>query len=495
MRLRDAMLSSALQQNATLVVSFATGIVIAHLLAPREVGSYSVAFAGMSVLATLKDQAFGSYILTAPGLDDALLKTAFGLSLAVAACISAGFFALSFPLSHFYQDVALGGAMRILAVAQFGPALAFPATMRLMRAMRFGSLLAIGLLAVIAQSVVSITLAVLGYGAAALAWGYLASTFVMAATTIACQLDTVALRPSLAGARHLLAFGAWTSATLLVGNATMSAPPLMIGRASGMADAALFSRAQNLVSLVNGLFGGLRPLLPSLGEREAQGAALAPIYLRLVEAVTGLAWPAYAVLAIWGEPLVRAIYGEAWSAAGTMMAPIAIAHALTLAVAAKYDILIVKRRQRLLFACELAIFVFAILALEFGLMIGVEAAVWSLVVSSVFFVVCYVTVLKTVVEFAPTTLFKVWGRSLILTLAVIPAPLVFRHLASDRPIEIMVGFAVSSAISGVIWIAGAMLVRHELWVQISGLLRSASLSSRFAAFPGIRLRPNETEQG
>jgi O-antigen/teichoic acid export membrane protein len=367
--------------------------------------------------------------------------------------------------------------------------------MRLMRAMRFGSLLAIGLIAVIAQSAVSITLAVLGYGAAALAWGYLASTSVMAVATIAYQPDTVALRPSLAGAGHLLTFGAWTSATLLVGNATKSAPQLMIGRVSGMADAALFSRAQNLLSLVNGLFGGLRPLLPSLGEREAQGATLAPIYLRLVEAVTGLAWPAYAVLAIWGEPLVRTIYGEAWSAAGRMMAPIAIAHGLTLAVAAKYDILIVKRRPRLLFACELSVFVFAIIALELGLTVGVEAAVWSLVVSSVFFVVCYVMVLKTVVEFAPTALFKVWGRSLILVLAVVPAPLVFRHLASGHPVEVMLGFAVSSAISGVIWIASTMLIRHELSIHIIGLLRSASLSSWLAAFRGFRLQPNETEQG
>jgi O-antigen/teichoic acid export membrane protein len=485
MRLRDAMLSSALQQSATLLLLFGTGIVIAHLLTPREAGSYSVAMATASLVAVLKDSAIGSYVVSAPQLDDGLLRAAFGLSLTIAACLTIGFIGLSFPLANFYQDPALGEALRIVALGQLGPAAVFPATVRLLRAMRFGTLLAIGLAAAASQSLISITLAALGHGAAALAWGYVTSSVVMAVMTMAYQPDTMKVRPTLAGSGRLLAFGGWMSATLLVGSTATSAPELMIGRALGIANAALFSRAQNLVSVVRTgvLFGLTKPLLPSLGKRESEGAGLAPIYLRIVESVSGVAWPAYAVLAIWAEPLVRTLYGEAWSAAGTMIAPIAIAHGLALTVTPHFDILIVKRRQRLLFVSEFAHSSFTILALGIGLTIGIEAALWSLVLSSAFFATWYFVVLKVVVGFTPSALFKAWSRSLAVTFIAIPVPLAFRHLGGQGAVEVMLEFAVSSAIAMLIWIAGVMFIRHELALHIGPPLNKALASITFRLFP------------
>jgi O-antigen/teichoic acid export membrane protein len=484
MRLRHAMLSSALQQNATLLLLFGTGVVIAHLLTPREAGSYSVAMATCNVVVALRDTAIGSYVVSAPQLDDAVLRAAFGLNLAIAACLAIGFIGLSFPLANFYQDPDLGVALRIVAFGQLGPAAAFPATVRLMRAMRFGALLAIGLAAAASQSLVSITLAVRGHGAAALAWGYLASSVVMAVMTMACQPDAIRIRPTLAGSGRLFAFGGWMSATILVGSTATSAPELMIGQALGLANAALFLRAQNLIGVVrHGLFGMMRPVLPNLGMRELEGASLAPIYLRIVESVTGLAWPAYAVLAIWAEPLVRTVYGEAWSAAGAMMMPIAIAHGLTLSVTPHFDILIVKRRQKLLFISEFAHSLFTILALGIGLTVGIEAVVWSLVLSSAFFATWYFIVLKSVIDFAPGALFKAWSRSLTLTFIAIPVPLAFRHFGAQGSVDVILGFVASSAITALIWIAGAMFIRHELALHIGPPLKEALAALTFRLFP------------
>lgn len=495
MRLRQAILSSTLQQNATLLVFFATGIAIAHLITPRQAGSYAVAIAAVNAIADLKDSAVGSYVVSAPEVDNALMRAAFGMSLTIAACLIIGLFGLSFLLAEFYQDPTLGQIMRIVAVAQLPPAAAFPATMYLMRAMRFDSLLVIGLAAAICQSLASVGLAAHGYGGAALAWGYLVSAVMTAAITIAYKPDAICLRPTLAGSGRLFAFGGWASGTLIVGSTAMSAPELMIGRVLGLGNAALFSRAQNLVSFVrNGLILGIaRPLLPDLGKREGAGESLAPIYERIVETITGLAWPVYAVLAIWAEPLVRTIYGEAWTATGTMMAPIAVAHALTLTVGPHYDILIVKRRQRLLFFSELAVSCFTLMALAIGMTHGIEGALWSLVLSGAFFATWNFVVLKSVVAFPPGALLKAWSRSLSLTLVAIPAPLAFRHLVADGPIEIIFGFATSGAISAILWVATVILVRHELSFHLGGLLNDVLLRSRLA-FTGLRPQPKETDQ-
>ncbi|WP_407150708.1 oligosaccharide flippase family protein [Bradyrhizobium sp. ORS 86] len=496
MRLRQAILSSAVQQNATLLLFFATGVVIAHLLTPRQAGSYSIAIAAAGTVADLKDTALGSYVVSSPKLDNSLLSAAFGLSLTIAACLTIGLFGLSFALTAFYGDEALGHSLRILAFAQLCPAVAFPATMRLMRAMRFGALLIVGLVAASGQSAVSITLAALGYGADALAWGYFASAVMTAVMTIAYKLDALRLAPTLAGSRRLLAFGGWTSATLLVGSATLSGPELMIGRAVGLANAALFSRAQNLVSFVrNGLVLGMtKPLLPNLGERESRGVDLAPIYGSFVETMTGLAWPVYALLAIWAEPLVRTIYGEAWRATGAMMIPIAIAHAVTLTAGPYYDILIVRRRQRLLFACEAAVCVFTIMMLGIGLTLGIEAAIWTLPISGLFFAACYLAVLRSVVGYDPGRLFKAWAKSLAATLVVVPVPLVLRHVLTQGPTEILFGFAASGAISVATWVVALTLVRHELSVHVRGLIEDLSRSLGISAYPRFLPQPSETDR-
>ncbi|MGY4158550.1 O-antigen/teichoic acid export membrane protein [Bradyrhizobium sp. USDA 4461] len=497
MRLRRAMLNSALQQNATLLLFFATGVVIAHLLTPRQAGSYSIAIAAAGTVADLKDAALGSYVVSAPQLDKPLLRAAFGLSLSIAVGLTVVLMGLSFVLTDFYDDEAVGRSLRILAFAQLGPAIAFPATMQLMRAMRFGVLLAVGLVAASCQSAVSITLAKLGYGADALAWGYFTSAAVTAAMTVACMPDGLRLAPTLAGTRHLLTFGGWTSATLLVGSATISGPELMIGRAGGLANTALFSRAQNLVSFVrNGLVLGMtRPMLPNLAERESRGADMAPIYGSFVEAMTGLAWPVYAVLAIWAEPIVGTIYGDAWRSTGRMMIPIAIAHAVTLMAGPYYDILIVKRRQRALFACEGAVCIFSIAAVGFGLTFGIEGAIWSLPISGAFFAICYLALLRSVIEYDPMRLLKAWGRSFASTLVALPAPFVFRHTLGQSTAEVLFGFVGSSAISIAIWVAAIAFLRHELSDHVRSLIDDLSRSMGISAFPRILPQPPETDRG
>jgi hypothetical protein len=127
-------------------------------------------------------------------------------------------------------------------------------------------------------------------------------------------------------------------------------------------------------------------------------------------------------------------------------------------------------------------------------MLGIEGAIWSLVLSSAFFAMCYFIVLKAVVEFAPGALFKAWRRSLALTFLAIPVPLAFRHLAGQGPVELILGFAASSAIAALIWIAAVMFIRHELSVHIGPLLKSAFASATSRSFPGFWPQLRETDR-
>jgi O-antigen/teichoic acid export membrane protein len=481
MRLRNAVLRSVIQQNATMILSFATGMIIARLLTPAEFGAYSVAVAVLFIAMALKDFGIGSYVISARDLDETVLRSGFGLSLTLTLMITVILIMASFPLALFYGDETLGHILRVAAFGPFVLCLVFPATMLLTRAMRFDALLVIGLCGAAAQSIVSVSLALLGYGATALGWGNLAGAIATTLATLAYRPDVLAVIPSIRGWPQFLRFSGWMSATLAVGSTATSTPQLLLGRVAELGTAALFARAHTLASVVlNGFFFAVtRPMLPGLAEAERRDGNIVPLYLRIVEVITGLAWPTYAGLAIWATPLVTGLYGPNWSAAGAMIPPIALGHALSLSVAPHHDVLIVKRRPGLLFISELTVFAVTLVALMAGLMVfKAETAIWAISFGGGFFAIWYFFALRGVVGFRTAELAAVWRRSLMLTLAALPGILIPRELHASGVLAFPAAFGLSAVTAGGCWLLAIRASRHELLDHINPVLERVLIMVR-----------------
>ncbi len=481
MTLKGAVIGSVLQQNATFLISFAAGIVIARLVAPAEFGNYSIAVAVMFVVMALKDFGVSAFVISDPDTSDSLIRSGFGLSLLLTSMLVLLLVAGSWLIAGIYGSDTVGSILRIAAAGPLALALAFPATVLLSRALRYDALLVAGVSGAAAQAAVSLGLASAGYGALALGWGHLAGSVVTAVVTVAFEPRALALLPSLSGWRRIAGFSGVMSLTLLVGSISTSTPALLIGRFAGIADAALFSRASTVVSIILSafFFAVTRPMLPRLSEAERESDGLAPVYLRVIACVTGLAWPAYAALCVWADPIILALYGPSWAASAGMIAPIALGQALTLAVAPHHDVLIVKRRQRLLLLSETAVLCVIAALLGAALWAGVRShqAVWALTAGGVFFAIWYFVALRRIVGFAPAAIALVWSRSLVATLAVLPSLVAFR-LASDAGVlPLLPAFIMSGLIAATFWLAALRACRHELFAQIQPLLPATSMGA------------------
>ncbi len=490
MSLKSAILRSVLLQNATFLIAFATGIVIARLLTPREFGNYSVAMALMYVVMALKDFGISSFLISDADGSDGLLRAGYGLSLTLTLVLTTLLFFASWPIATFYESGTLGSVLRIAAFGPLAMSMVLPATVLLSRAMRFDALLVIGILGAAAQSCVSLVLVIAGLGPLALGWGYLAGMIVSAGATLHYCPRMLHLSPSATGWRRMLSFSGTMSATLLVGSTSTSTPQLLIGRLSGVGDAALFARASTIVSLVLGtfFFAVTRPMLRGLAEAERYGEGhgerygegqpnddLASLYLRIVACVTGVAWPAYAALSVWSTPLVTFLYGPNWAAAAAMILPIAIGQSLTLGVTPHYDVLIVKRRQLVLLACESAVLVFTACAVFVALVAGtgIIGAAWALASGGGFFAVLYGVMLQRIVRFRAASLLMVWGRSLLVTLAVLPGLVLLRTAHDIGHVSAPIAFVLSGIAATVLWLAALHVSRHELSRHVQPALSRA----------------------
>jgi O-antigen/teichoic acid export membrane protein len=162
MSVRKAVLWSFGGQFASFAATFATTVVLARILSPREVGVYAIGLAITGVLQAISAFGIGTYLVREQALEPGHLRTGFTLNALISALLAGAIL-----LSSSLEAVTMGEPMvaRILHVLAVLPLVSIfeftPATM-LQREMRFRELSMISVARTVASAGVSIAAALLG---------------------------------------------------------------------------------------------------------------------------------------------------------------------------------------------------------------------------------------------------------------------------------------------------------------------------------------------
>ena len=192
----------------------------------------------------------------------------------------------------------------------------------------------------VANAATAITLAVMGYGGLALAWGAFAQ---QGARLVISQWRAGLMLPwplRLKGAEPILRLGGTNSVLATAYSITGRAPELVIGRLINEAAVGLFTRASGLALqlrlLVAGAVTGV--FYPAFRRVRDNGEPLGPPYLRVVAAYTGVTWPAMAGIAVLAQPIINLIYGPLWAEAAPLLVWIALSQLCYVALPLNADL-------------------------------------------------------------------------------------------------------------------------------------------------------------
>jgi PST family polysaccharide transporter len=181
-------------------------VVLARLLTPADFGVVAMVTTFSLLLESFGIAGFTDVILQREGVTSTLATNLFWVNAVAVGGLGAGLFLSAPALARFFHDPAVRGAAEgMAAVVVVGGLAAVPQAL-LQRSMRFGTVSTINVAARVAQALVSIALALVGWGFWALVAGY-----------IACRITATA--------------GAFGACRWL---------PKWPGRASGTADSLLF---------------------------------------------------------------------------------------------------------------------------------------------------------------------------------------------------------------------------------------------------------------
>jgi O-antigen/teichoic acid export membrane protein len=300
--------------NGATVANFLLSIYIARLLEPAEIGIFSMAAVLVAFAHVFRDFGVGSFIRSQKTLTTESLRAAMGVMICASWTFALVVFLAAPFAADFYKHPGVAEIMRVLAIGfLFIPLGSIPQAM-LARELNVRVPAIVSAVSVAAYAASCIILAKLGYSYMAFAWANLINIIVTVSAYSLLKPKGLPRFPSLRGWREVVQFGGGTMLTNSIRSADAALPDLVIGRLSGAHAVGLFSRSNSTVNMLNYIVGPTINFatLPYLAKIHHSGEDVSREVKRIVAYLTGVMWPALAVLAFVPRDVILLLYGPAW---------------------------------------------------------------------------------------------------------------------------------------------------------------------------------------
>ncbi len=451
------------------VVSMA---VVSRVLTPTEIGLFIVAITIVMLVEGIRDFGVANCIIQELELSPELVRTAFTVMAAMSAVLALTIFLGAPAIASFYGDDKLAALIRIATVAFLFAPFSTPLLALMRRDLNFGAIARINISAAFVSTVVTIGLALAGFGAASLVW---ASVLVSLTTMLGALLsrpDFWVFRPSFVAWRGVAAFGVWSSVAMLLGMVYDSFPRLIVGRLLGFGPVGIFTRAVSLTQLPERLvLNAVQPVvLPALAAQAQSRKSLSEAFLLGQSYICMLQWPALIMLALLAHPVVLLLLGPQWTEAVPLVRLVALASLSRFPGFLAVPVLVaVGRVQDQVYARLIT------LPLCIGLVIsathwGLEGVALSLFLTAPLEVGVTLWFVKRQLPFAWRDLLRIFGEGAVVSLATAVLPVMTILAAGEGASLHLPAFAL--AICGAVlgWVAGLRMISHPLTGEIIGAI-------------------------
>lgn len=326
--IRSALAFSLIERYALLVLGLCSYVLIARMLTPEEIGIYSVTAALVGVAQVIREFGISSYLIQVEKPHQRELDTALGLALAAGVAMF-GVGVLASPwAAAFYRDPRIATILIIISLNFLILPFCSIGQSLLRREMRFRPLMILNMRAGVVGFVVTIGLALEGFGPASLAWGSVATNLVTAGGAW-LALSGLNRPRGLAFSewRPIVRYGRQSTVAAIFTTAASDINDLGVGRILGFAPVAMLSRAMGLINLFQrDLMGAVRNVAyPAYAAAHREGRSLEPMFVYSAGAVCALAWPFYGFLALFPLESLRLLAGPQWDAAAPLVIMFAVA--------------------------------------------------------------------------------------------------------------------------------------------------------------------------
>lgn len=464
---RRSLAIAFIERHLMIALSLGSNMLLARLLTPEEIGLYSVNLVFIGIAHMLRDFGISNYIVQAPQLSRAEIRTAFGISLLLGGTLFLALCLAAPLIADFYDDPRLTDTLRLCALIFLVlPFNSVPSSL-MRRDMQFQRLVYITLTAAVAGTSTTLVMAWMGAGPNSMATGAVVTSVVTAIGTYTARADFRGLLPSLASWRPIANFGGQSALTSVVTSISMDIHELAAGKVLGFAPVAMLSRAQGLMNIIHrDLMSAVRGVAyPAFARTFRNGGDVEAQYVQAVVNMTALAWPAYGLLAIHSADFIHIMFGNQWTAAAPLVPFFCLAGSfatLTSLVSSQLMAIgridLVTRTELIVQPARAAVLVTSLLLLQSTTVFAIS---FLLVTAASVPVIYGFKSSAVTVQFGP--LFKGLARSAACTALPLAVAATVRALCGGEDGRVgIAALAASAAAAILVWFVAVSLFKHPL---------------------------------
>lgn len=472
MSLRLAIRDRLLSRPAVMAAHALMLIVLSRLLTPTDFGLFALAAVAHQIAVALADLGIKSQLLKSTVLEPKRHGEALGLALLSALLVGAGFLTLVLLSPDTIVPASLDLTLWILAASVFISPLDLLFNIPLMQSMRFGLISVVNVLGAWTRCGVSIGAAFYGAGPAALAAGLLAEQLVSFAVFACARGREDIPKPRMTGWRGLIADGARLSGNQVVrylGDLGMMGA---ISSFLGVATLGIFNRAEQVMKLFDKVvLSSIAPVvLPAFAQAIQRGHQPAAIYLKKVELLSALTWPAFATIALVADPLCRVILGPGWPAAPAIVQLLALIGIAKPFTKMSQSLFIALGELRLGTRLDIQHHIMRTIFASAGALISLEAVCIGLVSAQIITGARQTWAFARITGYDHKALFDVMFRSAVLMgcTAGPAAMAIYVFETGSSFLEL----AAAGIAGGVGFVIGAVVMRHTLFDEVQKAINS-----------------------
>jgi len=300
------------------VLSLVFFFVSVRFLHPSDLGLFSVAMAFSCIASVFIDDPVGESLLQKTDATTTDWDTGFTVNLMITASLTVLSTLAGWPLAWFLGEPALHFAVPVLASGFLVGSLGNIQKAYLGRMLRFRSIAQTTLIAQIGGGIVSITLAVLGFGY----WALIANVWVATAINSAICYYISPWKPRLRIDRTTitsrLPYAIYSTAIRSIYLVRDQSPLLIAGFFVNLTEVGFFSLALRVARTAGQMFEDItgRPLLSLMSREQHDTRKFGQALMEVLTIVGLFAVPGYVGLAIEGPRLIPLVFGTTWAPAG-----------------------------------------------------------------------------------------------------------------------------------------------------------------------------------
>ncbi|MBW8708121.1 MAG: oligosaccharide flippase family protein [Alphaproteobacteria bacterium] len=467
--MRKSLVASVIGRYAILVLQIATSVVLARLLTPAEMGVWSVGQSAIFLSSTLRDFGAGDYLIRSDDAGRRAIGRVFALMLSISLVCALLLWASRNLLAHFFREPKLADLIDLMTLTYLLMPFGLGALITLEREFAFVQLQLMQAAATIIGSVTAIVLAYRGFSYFSLAWGQLAQMLVLLALRTMARPAAVFCKPIFTGWKGIFRFGVFTTLTAIFTQVSAQSVTALIGRILGLSSLGLYERANGMNNyLSNDLtFSIMQVVYVGFSKVKDKPAELKRLYLATVENLTGVLWPAYALIALLSHQIVLVLYGPKWTFAAPLLAIISLSSLLQAFYVPQVRVLTSFANVRSICAVEFTAMVFRILAVLFLARFGLIWAVVGAVSPSAIVAMLYWRVTSPRLAVGMIDMLAPLGRSFLVLLFTLVGPLLLLLFTPVAQVSATLQLVICLPVAGLGWLLSVRAVSHGLRPEIS----------------------------